>query len=742
MLIGDAQNLDARRRWFLQQSTGSSRATVGRFGAAFTWTDAQTRGILSTLAFAANGLNINSEFGKQNFATAASGTPSTSYQIIAWGDSSPTNMHFSDADLAALLQAGGWARTSANAVINLWDTRYTKMAADGHWRNRNDPSTDLGFVIATSSDPSHTIVGSVTSDLGSAFSDVETFISGIGEAIWNIIETIGADATAVFKLAGFILQILKDMLPLFDPTGTSASRQAAINALNPFRSGSEVYNFITSPDSDAEFKMLFWIVLLAPVGLSLLPLMIVAEQFNPFEAETVSSLVQAFRDLVTGVAAGTPAYQVGYKIVMDLVDALLGVPIGPATAMKLVYTILSGLPVPPIMACIDIVAADPLAQQFIGKSINLPTPFVDKVMPAAMSCLNASDASQWLNCLEGVIEAIFPKLVTKLQQYAIDLNDLRTVVQSAWETGGDLNLMLASNIAASVQKFGAVPASLANVTPVQGAFIGIGFFGTDFVASKIGVQNASGFFINTLAPLLGKDIQTYVQDAYDVFRFIEQVLIEAGQASVKLSFSSTPTGFVLYALERFHKAQWDVEIAMSQMIADEFDPSPTATRLFSSSIRRSPNGQILVSPAFKALFTKLVIDFPRLGYQVQLLAAKLGITSGASLFGVQADIDSAQAAYSNKIPASPKAVTQGPVAVAAPASGTPQTGTTIVAQQPGTTPAQEGGGTTPAVELASSTSPAPVSWGAVASAAAAGFVIGGPVGAAVGAGAGLLIPKK
>ena len=675
----------------------------------------------------------------------SSGNASTAHNLFLWqlfapGQADPASniMQLTDLELAAIANASGWVKLASGGVIQLTDRRWAKTYNNG-WLDRNPEAAGTNNpspVIAAASDPGH------STWLSTAVSDVEgvaeAALPEIAKVILQIIQTIEADADAVLKLIEFFFSILGDILALIDPTGTTASRNAAKARLNPLKRGTATYNFITSADSNTELDIvLAMLIILAMIGGAFV-------LTNPIEQK--QALKQALRDLVTNVAAGKPAFEVVYVIVMDLVDTLLGIPIGPATAMKLTYTIISGLPVPPIATCVDIIAADPIAQQYIGKSLHLPSTFTNKVVPVAMSCLNASDSAQWFNCLTGVVEAVFPGIITGLRKYSINLNDLRNIIQSAWETGGDLNLMLRSNISSATQKFGAV--DLSSLTPVQSSIISVGFFGTDLIAAKIGVQNAGGFFINTFAPLMGKDTQKYIQDAYDVFRFIEQVIIEAGFASTRISPTIAPAGFVLYAIERFHTAKWDTEIAISQMIADEFDPNPLATRLFSTTLKRSPNGQILVSPAFKGLFTKLLLDFPRLNYQVEALAHKLGIPANAGLFGVRSDVDAAQAAYSMRIPGAPTHVTQSVTAPSAvPSSGAPVHQSSAPVHQSSapapssSAPAASGSGASPSALAVPMPATGP-SWGAIAATAGAGFVVGGPAGALLGAGIGLIFPKK
>lgn len=660
--------------------------------------------------------------GMVKFGAARFGAPSPSSAVWA---------AYSDATIYKARSTGQWVTMQNMGYMDPNDPNAYRHD-DGTWGPRNNPSINVGYAIGLHDVVHHGIAGAwqdvesaisgalgavgsalsaVESVVNSVVTDAESVVTTLGSdvvsVVGNIISSFPNDVDALIGLAKFILQIAGDLLAVVDPTGTTASRSAALQRLNPFKVGSTVYNFITLQSYDASFRMLFWIIILGPLILAVFPLLLA--QANPLTQQSIEAIISAFRAVVTGVASGRNVFATVEAVVADVISALLGVPVGPATSLKITYLVLAGLPIPPILAILDVVLADPIAQQFIGRTLNLPNSFVDKWMPIAASCLNVADGGSWLTCLEGVIDGLFPALVSTLQKFSIDLNDLRTIVQSAWETGGDINLMLRHNVVANKVQFSG---DLSSLSPVTVSFISIGFFGIGFLASKIGIQNADGFFINTFCPLLPSDVRAEVQSSYDVFRFLEQLVIEGGKSEEQLQPSHIEDNLpsdVLYLIESFHSNKWDVESTMTSIIADELDPSTASFRFFSSLLPVDPHtGKFEVSATFIALTTKLLTDYPKLTYQIKALLDHLEIDPSQAVSS-SSHVAAVASAISNKIPSTPQGVVQIPAGLI--------------------------GGST------SSAASSNLNLEAVGAGALTGAFIGGPVGALVGAATGLLAKK-
>lgn len=656
---------------------------------------------------------------------SASGQAATAANLFLWGAAAPASMRLTALELQALATAGGWLQTTAinddgtPAQLNIIDRRAAKWP-NGRWTNRNHPNVDLGVGVSTGHDPGH---GTWLSDTTSAISTVASDIGDVASALGSdgvafakmAVQIAGNDLDAILQVMEWILDFMGDLVALIDPTGTSASRQAALDRMNPTNPNGAIYALLTQD----KYKKGLELLILLPI----LPAVILfdavdrpllshispqfADLFSP--AHMTDTFINVLGAIVEGAATGQNLFQLVQGIVEQILNSV-GVQVSPACVVKIAYMCITGPFFPPMPAIALAIAHDPVFQKSADNLLGTGST-IEKILPVAISCFDASDPSTWLTCFEGLLNLVFPGIIQGLASVGVDATSLRVLVQAIWESGGDFEVVLNE-----VQFPG-----------ITEAVMGLGFFGVGWVANAVNsvthafngfagygsvdFRAAEDFFGRVVVPWLPADLAQEVTSAFDVFNFALAFLAEGG-TDVSINLSAIPAGWPLYLLKQFNAAKWDTEVAVGSIIADQFDPSPGVPKMFSVHVTKQL-GHAVFTPALSALFDKIKTDFPRLAYQLTALENLLGlqqpvaITAPAQKMTIGSTIGAQHATVGGG----------GPRIIAQPSSGQPQSIAPV------------------------NSSSKPTSWGAVvASALAGGAVAGGP-GAVAGAIAGWALPK-
>lgn len=690
---------------------------------------------------------------------------------------------FSDTTYNAAVSSGQWLVMERGDVIAPNDERLARNS-DGTWTiNYSNGAANVGFVVGlhpqirngvagfvqsveadvvnavsavgTALSAAENAVESAWSDLETAVSDVEGFISSLPSeviSVWKDILTIlsklvtefGVELDGLEQLGQFVLSISGNLISVLDPGITGTTRQAALDHLNPFKEGSAVYQFITSPNYAVPRRLLA-IIIAAPFcaifGYAIFDVLLstVSPQLAQFlsPANSIDVIISAISTIVTGIAK----QQNVFTVIENTVNALLtyvGITCSPACLVKITYKVLLGLPIPPVADIIVTLLNDPVAQKSLATLLDISK--LTTILPVAMACFDAADSGSWLSCFQSLIEAIFPNVIAGLQKFSIDINDIRVLIDGIWQTGGDFTLMLQSkvlNAASASSSFGDINqvvqfVKTTELTPIQAAIISIGFFGVDFVANvllksggNINASTADNFFETLIVPALPDDVQQDVQISLDVFHLLEQILLDHNSISARINFKTVPVGYALYLLESFHDAKWDVQLALQGILLDEL--SGSSQKFFTDNLAKLSTGAIQVTSTLKSLFSKLLADFPKLKFLLDGLAQKLGLKSATDLFYVDS--------------ASENASIQA-------AGGTAQVHSVVsLPQQARSAPPPNSSSqsvpNSSSQSKATSQPSAKINWAAVGAGAGTGALIGGGVpGVLVGAAAALLLKKK
>ena len=290
---------------------------------------------------------------------------------------------------------------------------------------------------------------------------VKTAASAPGKLPGQIASDLSSDVSSVvakaMNIGGFAGQTIQGIIQLNAALGTMASAisrailsgdrtkiAAALRDSDPMQNGSTMYHLINDPQNEDAADILSAVVF-SPL--------IAALCFNPADPnfgaaiENLTARPSPYTDILRDISTIAAQGMVGPTLVQKLSDigtrliqVVIGLPVGPATAFTVGILIATNLPQPPYMAIITKIINDPVAKKYMS-SRGISPLIVKKLIPDTIACMDAETPQQWVQCAEGVIDVVAPKLITNLKNHGVNFNDVKNIAAAAWDSGLDLDLM-------------------------------------------------------------------------------------------------------------------------------------------------------------------------------------------------------------------------------------------------------------------------------------------------------------
>lgn len=377
-------------------------------------------------------------------------------------------------------------------------------------------------------------VQSVASDVSSAVNSLLQKAFGAGSLAANTINGIIKLDTALAGMAGSIASAIA--------SGNLSSIGTAFRSADPMEANSTAYHLISDPaNEDAAdilsavmFSPLIAALTFNPSGLGILPAIAnLTSRPSPY--------TKLLRDCVAIPAQKLGSTQLVGKLIdvgENLIQVMIGIPVGPATAFGVGILLLTNLPQPPYGAILSKIMNDPIAKKYM-LSRSISATFVKKIIPDTIACMDADSAEEWVTCAEGVIDTVAPKFITNLKAHGLSWNDIRTVAGAAWQSGLDLDLMFDEDF----------------FPGITGAMEALGIVGIVYLAQALNCTSNS-LITKYFGPLNNTNIAKRMQQALHLF----ELAIQAEKQFVSYEDSVTsPTSFVASFLDAMNQSQWNLD---------------------------------------------------------------------------------------------------------------------------------------------------------------------------------------
>lgn len=507
---------------------------------------------------------------------------------------------------------------------------------------------------------------------------------------------------ALFEVFTWFVALGSRMGPILDPTASEAQRKAALSNLDPFFNNSAVYQLFFDPKyeqlADCIAVGLYVIsgVLVAPVAIvsvASLPANLLSQP-TPY-LRLVRDTISLIKDLRGGIHSTNSKLADVSALGTDYIQVCFGARVGPMTAVMVGMEVLTGLPVPPATKILGLIANDPLFQADLrSKGVN---PFIsDKFVPELALCMTIADANAFFNCAQGAIEVTLPGVVTNMKSKGVSIYDARVVIQSLWAAGGDPKIAFASNNP--------------NSAAALNSLLALGVAGLVALMETSGGKNIESWFERFIGPIVPDRTAQNLRKAIKFFTLVAKVFNQYKPGNAEYAVSN-PSAEMSDVIAIMNSVKWDIVKGLALVKANGiFDRFITL------------NGNTAMTPDMRTLLQEIAADhtFDKIGRIFCDLFASAGIQAPGCAIVVKT--------------------------TAAPAPPKPTVKVTLVA------PSRKGAGVAPqkapqvTVKAPGSVAPAPVQasgtpWFTIAL-GTAGFLAGGPLGAAAGLAAGTALDKK
>ena len=480
---------------------------------------------------------------------------------------------------------------------------------------------------------------------------VDTFLQN---DLISVLKAGGTNGQAILALGTWINQIAIDFLPAILLTSSGAQRTAAANQIDPLSKTSDVYKLITAKrkseggtgdtENLANAFDLLCAISFAPMAVALSsvtrtpgPMVALAGHPNGY-----SRWIKDALNIMVTVPPGNPRTKALIGLAQDFVELVVGVRVGPAAGLEIATLILTNLPQPPYTKIVETLLGDPVAQKNLT-SKGIPVVITSRILPVAVGCLQADNAEAWLKCAEGLVDVIFPRLISDLRdKFGVDPNSLRIIVSAVWRTGGDLSVLLDE---------GKFPG-------IQDALVGAGFMAIRHVANAIGYADPRTFIDKVLGPLIKQTVPALFDKLitaadFSVLLFAcfdENAARQLSQAAGLAGVDGLGAGLgadtttgpknplpqpVQLAINELAKAHWDVEQACINMLVTEVVlPAEQRVQVSVISLMRTIPTDVTspFKPPALLLLALVAQKFPR----VREMLVRLGILTPAQLVALGA----------------------------------------------------------------------------------------------------------
>jgi hypothetical protein len=301
-------------------------------------------------------------------------------------------------------------------------------------------------------------IPSLQTDLQNALATGADFV----HAVDALTPYLGRGKDALRQWMQWLSKLAADVGPGLSATVSRDVRYDAIRQFDPTWNQSDVYHLLmddqytdaadmlaVSVFMSAEAAMVGWLTvssggLLLPVLAQQAPTALVVTGLNL--ADRPTPYLKLLRDAVYILAnmntlTRADVYQRLVSLGEDFTQIMIGIRIGPQTALMAGIYIATNLPQPPYGTIAEMVVKDPVFQDNM-KGKGVPAIVTDKILPVTAGCLNSADAESFFVCAQKALDAAMPDLVQRLRDHGLSLTDLRVVITAIWKAGGDLRIAL------------------------------------------------------------------------------------------------------------------------------------------------------------------------------------------------------------------------------------------------------------------------------------------------------------